>query len=194
MSVNLNATGTIIHVNKNGKEIFTYDYLDLYNLWHQELGYESEEDDDEESEPCVDYEAHIIGNELFIGLLECADQVGILGIVDITTGNLIHVQNAEYYLYGISNNTHVITVHCVHFYGCPPYYTIDLMKKGSSHFDDSNVSIKIPRGSGYFGYIGDVDLKLEGTKVLLSGIEDSHYEVDLAEYLELDKPEDKVYS
>lgn len=73
-------------------------------LWHNGFGYESEEDADEETEPCVDCEAHILGNELFIGLLECADQAGILGIVDISTGSLIHVQKAEYYLYGIPHS------------------------------------------------------------------------------------------
>ena len=33
-------------------------------VWHQELGYEPEEENDEESEPCIDFTAHIIGNHL----------------------------------------------------------------------------------------------------------------------------------
>ncbi len=188
MNAKLSTTGTVIHVNKDGKEIFTYNYLDLYKLWHQELGYEPEEENDEESEPCIDFAAHIIGNELFIGLLEFAGQVGILGIVDISTGKIIHIQRSDYYMYGISNNTHVITAHNVQFYG-GSYYAIEIMKKGSSHFDESYAHIEIPNGTGYFGYIGDVELKLEGTKVILRGLNDSNYEVDIAEYLELDKTE-----
>jgi len=179
-NVKLRVDDTVIHVIKNDAVIFQYDYMDLYNLWLKYIDYIPEEpDDDKEPEG---YAISVQENELAVALLEGSDQGGILGIIDMSTGELIHTQEAAYYIAGITTEDKVITLHLVHHYGVFPYFTIQIKAKGRIDFSECDDYFKVPQELAL-----DVDdsysLSLDGDCLLIENTNGSAQKVNIQEYL-----------
>lgn len=146
MNQAISLNDTIISVVRNSQVIFQYDYMLLFNQWQKELRgitFDKHLDEKGDSEP-EGYYISIDGDELRIGLTVCSDQAGVLGIVNVTTGELIHMEEGSYYQTCVTNDEVVVSLLLIHHWGVLPHFVLKRSPKGTLDIHYEGETMDLP--------------------------------------------------